>query len=123
VHQRFASAGHQVFCRSLVDAKSVIFASGTRRNRADCFGQSDGVSGPCNNADSAAILDSNRVVRLRVAGPEKLIAKECQQPNLAGRWSLYAPQKDCWFPVVYRSKIEALAALKALQMAGAALIG
>lgn len=58
-----------------------------------------------------------------MAEPEQLIAKECEPPNLAGRWSLYAPQKDRWLPVVYHSKIEALAALKGLQMAGVALIG
>jgi hypothetical protein len=57
-----------------------------------------------------------------MGGPEQFVAKECEQPNLVGRWSLIAPQKHRWLPVVYPSKIEALAALKALRRAGAALL-
>lgn len=60
---------------------------------------------------------------MRVTSPELLIVKECEQPNLLGRWGLYAPRRKRWLPVVYNSKIEAAAALNGLQMAGAALIG
>ncbi len=59
-----------------------------------------------------------------MAKSEQWIAREREQRDVSGcRWGIYAQRTGEWLPVFYHSKIEALAAIKGLQMAGKALIG
>jgi hypothetical protein len=58
-----------------------------------------------------------------MAGDPQIVAKRREEPDLEGKWGLYAPGADRWMPVVYPTKAEAQDALSGLQRAGVITLG